>query len=326
MRYGPDDPKVQETLTIIRQLNANPSLPNMKNYLQHVDVLDSDAHDNLRQIFEDVSTMTEEELDTLAAALDAESINGLDDILLIEQSLDAYTFWPDVTTDRDLGVYLVESNYVWASPDIAPYVDYSMLGASYYAAHGGAYGPKGYAQRTGVVDPVFKAVIRSAETEEPAIAFLPLHAKQVGKITGQLSVWEVSETYVEELRCAKPERQELEQMPYMEGPSLQEANSLAHKLNAMQKTDGEYLKFLAALEAEQISTFAGALAVANDLDSYTRFTGDLEDYGRDVLSRMGTPQQAIDSIEGYMDMEDFGRVMMAEDDVRKTQYGLIRKD
>lgn len=326
MRYGPDDPKVQETLTIIRQLNANPSLPNMKNYLQHVDVLDSDAHDNLRQIFEDVSTMTEEELDTLAAALDAESINGLDDILLIEQSLDAYTFWPDVTTDRDLGVYLVESNYVWASPDIAPYVDYSMLGASYYAAHGGAYGPKGYAQRTGVVDPVFKAVIRSAETEEPAIAFLPLHAKQVGKITGQLSVWEVSETYVEELRCAKPERQELEQMPYMEGPSLQEANSLAHKLNAMRKTDGEYLKFLAALEAEQISTFAGALAVANDLDSYTRFTGDLEDYGRDVLSRMGTPQQAIDSIEGYMDMEDFGRVMMAEDDVRKTQYGLIRKD
>ena len=50
MRYGPDDPKVQETLTIIRQLNANPSLPNMKNYLQHVDVLDSDAHDSLRQI------------------------------------------------------------------------------------------------------------------------------------------------------------------------------------------------------------------------------------------------------------------------------------
>ena len=47
MRYGPDDPKVQETLTIIRQLHANPSLPNMKNYLQHVDVLDSDAHDSV---------------------------------------------------------------------------------------------------------------------------------------------------------------------------------------------------------------------------------------------------------------------------------------
>lgn len=326
MRYGPDDPKVQETLTIIRQLNANPSLPNMKSYLQNVDVLDAEAHETLHQIFEDISTMTVEELDTLAAALDAESINGLDDMLLIEQSLDAYTFWPDVTTDRELGTYLVESRYVWASPDIAPYVDYAKLGASYYAAHGGAYGPKGYAQRTGVIDPVFKAAIRSAETEEPAIAFLPLHAKQVGKITGQLSVREVSETYVEELRCAKPERQELEQMPYMEGPSLQEANSLAHKLNAMRKTDGEYLKFLAALEAEQISTFAGALAVADDLDSYTRVTGDLEDYGRDVLSRMGTPQQAIDSIEGYMDLEDFGRVMMAEDDVRKTQYGLIRKD
>ncbi len=27
-----------------------------------------------------------------------------------------------------------------------------------------------------------------------------------------------------------------------------------------------------------------------------------------------------------MALEDFGRVMMAEDDVRQTQYGLIRKD
>lgn len=62
MRYGPDDPSVQETLTIIQQLNANPSLPNMKSYLQHVDVLDSEAHETLRQIFEDVSTMTEEEM------------------------------------------------------------------------------------------------------------------------------------------------------------------------------------------------------------------------------------------------------------------------
>ena len=94
----------------------------------------------------------------------------------------------------------------------------------------------------------------------------------------------------------------------------------------MQKTDGEYLKFLSALEAEQVHTFSGALDIAKELDSYTRFTGDLEEYGRDALRRMGTPQCAIDSIEGYMDLEDFGRVMMVEDDVRQTQYGLIRKD
>ena len=39
---------------------------------------------------------------------------------------------------------------------------------------------------------------------------------------------------------------------------------------------------------------------------------------REVLARVSTqlPQ----------DLEDFGRVMMAEDDVRQTQYGLIRKD
>ena len=79
MRYGPDDPKVQETLTIIRQLNANPSLPNMKNYLQNVDVLDMDEHETLRQIFEDVSTMTEEELE-VARGLMTENIRRCEEL------------------------------------------------------------------------------------------------------------------------------------------------------------------------------------------------------------------------------------------------------
>ena len=326
MRYDPDDPKVQETLTIIRQIIANPALPNMKNYLQHVDVQDSDAHETLRQIFEDVSAMTEKEMDAFAAALDAESINGLDDILLIGQSLDAYTFWPGVTSDTALGRYLVDGGYINVAEEVERYLDFSMLGADYYASCGGAYGPRGYAQRIGEMDPVFKATIGSQESETPVIAFLPLHAGQVRKITGQLGVQEISETYVEKLQCARPDRQELEQMPYMEAPTLQEANRLAHELNVLRKQDGATLKFLAVLEAEQVDTFAGAHEVARNLDDYSRFTGSLEDYGREALERMGTPKQAIDSIEGYMDLENFGRVMMAEDDVRQTQFGLIRKD
>ena len=139
MRYAVDAPEVNETLTMIQRLCANPSLPNMKNYLGRVDVLEEATHETLRQIFEDVSTMTEREMDTLAAALDAESINGLDDILLFEQHIDAYTFVPDVVSDAELGRYAADAGYLSISADAAPYVDYARLGASFYDAHGGAY-------------------------------------------------------------------------------------------------------------------------------------------------------------------------------------------
>ena len=326
MRYAPNAPEVEETLTIIQSLCANPALPNIKNYLGRVDVLEEETHETLRQIFEDVSTMTEEELDTFAAALNAESINGLDDILLIEQSLDAYCFYPDVTTDEELGRYLVDGGYVNVSEEVERYVNFSMLGADYYATLGGAYGPKGYAQRLTDLNPVFKAYFGSGKVEDQAIAFLPLSDRQSRKLAAQLSVPKLEDACVRKLCCASESRQDLEQMPYLEVSSVPEADSLARELNRIHKTDGAYLKFLAALEAEQIDTFAGALDVAKHLDDYTRFTGDLEEYGRAALRFMGTPEHVVDSIEGYMDLEDFGRVMMVEDDVRKTQYGLIRKD
>ena len=40
MRYAVDAPEVNETLTMIQRLCANLSLPNMKNYLGRVDVLE----------------------------------------------------------------------------------------------------------------------------------------------------------------------------------------------------------------------------------------------------------------------------------------------
>ena len=58
MRYAVDAPEVNETLTMIQRLCANPSLPNMKNFLGRVDVLEEATHETLRQIFEDISTMT----------------------------------------------------------------------------------------------------------------------------------------------------------------------------------------------------------------------------------------------------------------------------
>ena len=170
------------------------------------------------------------------------------------------------------------------------------------------------------------ATVCSGEVTGTARVFLPISARQAKKLTAQLMVSGLDEVHVTALDCASPARQELTQLPDMYGPSFREADKLAKELNSLRKTDGEYLKFLAALEAEQVGTFAGALKIAKELDCYTRVTGDTEEYGREALRRMGTPEAAIDSIEGYMDLEEFGRVMMLEDDVRQTQFGLIRKD
>lgn len=326
MRYTVDSPEVNETLTMIQRLCANPSLQNMKNYLGRVDVLEEASHETLRQIFEDVSTMTEREMDTLAAALDAESINGLDDILLFEQHIDAYTFAPDVVSDTELGRYAADAGYLSISADAAPYVDYARLGASFFDAHGGAYGPKGYVMRTESLYPVFKAAVYSRECDSSAYVILPMSDAFAEKLQAQLRVSRTCDIGLIAAGTLNGRFSELLAMLDEDCTNLRDMNELTNRLLDMQKSGGEYLKFLSALEAEQVHTFSGALDIAKELDSYTRFTGDLEEYGRDALRRMGTPQCAIDSIEGYMDLEDFGRVMMVEDDVRQTQYGLIRKD
>ena len=326
MRYAPDAPEVQETLTMIRRLCDNPALPNLRNYLQHVDVQEEAAQEILRQIFEDISSMTEQEAGTLAAALDAESINGLDDILLFEQHIDAYTFLPNIVSDAELGRFLADTGFIHVSAEVEPYINYAGLGASYYDAHGGAYGPKGYALRTQTVNDTFKAAVFSTECEIPAYVILPMSDVYAEKLQAQLGVSRTCDIQLIAVEAKDRRFGEFLAMLDADCTTLRDMNELTNRLLDMQKTDGEYLKFLSALEAEQVSTFPGALAVARNLDDYTRFTGDLEEYGRSVLERMGTPKNAIDSIEGYMDLEDFGRVMMREDDVRQTQYGLIRKD
>ena len=205
-------------------------------------------------------------------------------------------------------------------------MDYARLGASFYDAHGGAYGPKGYVMRTESLYPVFKAAVYSRECDNSAYVILPMSDAFADKLQAQLRVSRTCDIGLIAAGTLNGRFSELLGMLDEDCTNLRDMNELTNRLLDMQKTDGEYLKFLSALEAEQVRTFSGALDIAKELDSYTRFTGDLEEYGRDALRRMGTPQCAIDSIEGYMDLEDFGRVMMVEDDVRQTQYGLIRKD
>lgn len=90
-----------------------------------------------------------EEQRTFFGALDAGSSNGLDDVLSVAFSVGQYEFIEGVTSGKALGSWLcgVRESGVDFPEAVRPYLDYAGSGAGYYASHGGAYTPSGYARR-----------------------------------------------------------------------------------------------------------------------------------------------------------------------------------
>ena len=68
-----------------------------------------------------------------------------------------------------------------------------------------------------------------------------------------------------------------------------------------------------------------ALRYAMNLDDYERIPEDTYEYGQAVLRRIGADDELIDTIDGYMDFEKLGEDTMAEEGVRRTEFGLIRR-
>lgn len=85
------------------------------------------------------------------------------------------------------------------------------------------------------------------------------------------------------------------------------------------------MKYLSVLSVEQPETMQDALRYAMNLDDYERITEDTYEYGQTVLRRIGADDELIDTIDGYMDFEKLGEDIMAEEGVRRTEFGLIRR-
>jgi len=136
----------QEIVALIADLSS--TIPNLSRYINTADIDGSD-YDKLTHLAERLEGLTEQERWTFSGALDAESINGLDDVLRVAEHLDGYEFFEGVTSDRELGGYVVEHDLldVEIPEAVRPYLDYAAIGAGYYSDHGGAYTMNGYVQR-----------------------------------------------------------------------------------------------------------------------------------------------------------------------------------
>ena len=115
----------------------------------------------LGELAEKIGQMDEQQRKTFGGALAGAAFDSVADVLRIAYSLEDYIFINCVTTEKELGRFLVDSGYKGFLESVKPYLDYEAIGIEYHAEHGGAFTGDGYTLRRGSAEPML------AERERP---------------------------------------------------------------------------------------------------------------------------------------------------------------
>lgn len=320
-------------LSTVRIAGVNSPVPTLGQYILRADIHDPAQMKMLNELADSIGQMDDREWDIFAGALDAESINGLDDVLKLSKRLGDYIILPNVRTDTELGRILVDTGYKNFPEAVQPYLDYRAIGAEYYAENGGAYGPGGYVRRKSSLEqaPEHRDALitlhlltrRVAETmAEPYRLILPATDEELDQAKAQIGVDHFTEATIVKAEFGKPYLAELIPQDCI---CVEDANELALGIEEMTQRDGELLKFLAVLSVEQPETMTDALRFAMELDDYERITEGTYEYGQSVLRRHGADDELLEAMDVYMDFAKLGEDSMVEDGIRQTEFGLIRR-
>lgn len=258
------------------------------------------------------------------------SINDLNDMIRVAEQVSDYILIPNVNSDVTLGRYVAVAGQIQGDPRFPeaawPYLDFAKIGAEYYAEHGGAYTYAGYVLRKQddelVREKKSKIQLDLSSSQAQVSVCLPATKEELERVKRTLGIDCFAEAAVTKV---------LFSVPYMDehipttGVCVEDANELAWAIEGMQCEDGELLKYLSVLSVEQPGTMQEALRCAMNLDDYERIPEDTYEYGQAVLRRIGADDELIDTIDGYMDFEKLGEDTMAEEGVRRTEFGLIRR-
>ncbi len=328
--------EVQETLSQLRDgLGPTASIRisgvvgdvcSLHKYIQRADLESTDDLSRLNQLANMVDRMSAQEQHILSGALDAESINGLDDVLRVASSLGQYEFIQGVTSDKALGGWLVEHGLAGVDfpEQVRPYLDYAGIGAAYYADHGGAYTAHGYVKRR-EMGQTQAAENKSRLTLELVVRYnrcyldLPVSDAELEQAKQILGVEELKDEMINSIGNGYMWSNELP----TEDITLDGANVFAQYLLAM--SDIEMRTFGAAMETEEPTTFSDAVCIAEDIDNYELVDVTEGEYARDGLRRAGAGDEIFDLLDGYTDYERMGRAMMDEDGVLPTSYGQVKR-
>lgn len=308
---------------------VNSPIPNLYPYVQHADLESEAGIERLNTLDARIREMTQEEQQLFSGALELERTGGLSDAVRIANSLGQYEIFPKIKTDEDLGRFLVDTAFVtgkFSFPDEArPYLDYSKIGAEQRDALGGIYTPHGLVKRR-EESPVQKATpstmtLTLMTTERSDTLLLPASEEQLEQAKRDLEIDDFSQAVIAGVDYKAPC---LEQLIPRDCITVEYANEMALCLQRLN-TDGETMKYCAALEVVEPSTFTEALDMAIDIDDYELISSSEREYGRQALRRMGASDEVLEAIEGCTDFDRLGSEMMEEDGVRQTGFGLVRR-
>ncbi len=138
---------ISDDIASTRIVSAISNVWGIGQYLKNTDVNGSEPFKKLNRIAEITGSLDRDECRIFEGALNAESVSGLDDVISIGERLDQYLLLSEVSTDCELGIYLVETGVMPFDESVQPYLDYTKIGIEYYSNHGGAYTTGGYVLR-----------------------------------------------------------------------------------------------------------------------------------------------------------------------------------
>ena len=308
---------------------ASSPVTHLDPYIQHADLENEADLQMLNTLAERINGMTQEEQRLFSGVLELECTGSLDDAVRMVNGLDRYEIFPKIKTDEDLGRFLVDTSFVTGKfsfpEETRPYLDYAKIGAEQRDVLGGIYTPHGLVRRREAA-PVQSETPRSmlltlTTSEQSYPLVLPASEDQLAHAKQTLGIEEFAQAGIASVEYTAPY---LDQLISADGITVEDANEMALCLQRL-KTDGEIMKYCAALEVEEPSTFAGAIDIAMDADDYELVSDNEHEYGREALRRIGADDELLDTIDGYTDFDRLGRAMMEEDGVRQTGFGLVRR-
>lgn len=290
--------------------------------------------DELNKLAEMLDGMDEQQLLTFDGALNVERINGLQDIFRIADSLEDYIFINGVTTEKELGEFLVASGYKSFSEDAKPYLDYAAIGTEYDAEQCGAFTAHGYILRRSSAqslaadkeeEAIFRVNLQTREMRlqhvKPVTLELPASETRMSFVKNAMNIRDFSEATVESAYCVN---RLFQQVFPLHSPDVGLLAELASRLSKIL-AQGDEFKMLSVLTAKKPATLEDALLLAEDLDTYELLRISEEDYGKAVLLELCGDEEILDMLDGFVDWQNFGLCMMEQDGVISTPYGAIRR-
>lgn len=123
--------RISRDTTATAILDVSGNVPVLYRCLYDVDVEDSEQFQKLQKLAERTEALSPTKAAIFSGALDAEHIWNLDGSLTVADRLDEYMLVNNVSSDSELGIYLVNKGITPFPDRFKPYINYARVGAEY---------------------------------------------------------------------------------------------------------------------------------------------------------------------------------------------------